>query len=48
MTENILKPQKHICPVCGKKCKWLAVYDINPQSPCSEKCRLTQKKEKHG
>jgi len=37
-----LKPQLHICPVCGKKSEWYSVYEINQNAPCNEKCRKKQ------
>ena len=44
-----LKPQIHICPVCGKKSEWYAVHEINQDAPCSAKCQMDmRKKEKKG
>ena len=35
-----LKPKIHICPVCGRRCEWYTVNEINPNAPCSYKCQL--------
>jgi len=31
-----LKPQIHICPICGKRSEWFSVHAINQNSPCGE------------
>lgn len=39
---NKFEPTIHICPICKRKCKWYTVLPINPNAPCSEKCRKIQ------
>ena len=36
-----LKPQIHICSICGKKSELYSVYEINQNCPCLN-CQLIQ------
>jgi len=36
-----LKPQIHICPICGKKSELYSVYEIIQSCPCID-CQLKQ------
>ena len=36
-----LKPQIHICPICGKKSELYSVYEIIQSCPCIN-CQLKQ------
>jgi len=39
-----LRPKLHICPVCKTRHEYYAVGELNPNAPCSEKCRQIQLK----
>ena len=41
-----LKPQMHICPICGKKSELYSVYKINQNCPCIN-CKIIQLKKKN-